>query len=106
MNIVEYQYATAQTAIYPSEKALEYLALGLVSEAGEVAGKVKKYIRDNSSNTVLKEDMKKELGDIMWYISEMSTLFGLRLPDILEANINKLADRKTRNVLGGSGDER
>lgn len=106
MDIVTYQFCTSQTAIYPREKALEYLTLGLVSEAGEVAGKVKKYIRDNSSDTVLKEDMKKELGDIMWYISELSTLFDLKLPDILKVNIDKLKDRKERNVIGGSGDER
>ena len=99
-----YQDFTDTTAIYPPAKALEYLALGLTSEAGEVAGKIKKYIRDG---TALDHDaVVAELGDVLWYIAQFASAFDIYLSDIAEENVNKLKDRQKRNVIQGSGDNR
>lgn len=99
-----YQAGTNLTAIYPTEVALVYLALGLASEAGEVAGKIKKHIRDG--NELDREAMDKELGDVLWYVSELCTELDLHLGEVAEANIEKLLSRQSRGTLGGDGDER
>jgi NTP pyrophosphatase (non-canonical NTP hydrolase) len=104
-----YEYAASQTAIYPKEKALEYLALGLTSEAGEVAGKIKKIIRDGEGIEGL--DMKKiaiasEIGDVLWYCALMAKEIGVPLNTIMQMNLEKLNDRKERGTLQGSGDNR
>lgn len=103
-----YQKLTHKTAIYPKRQALVYLSLGLVSEAGEVAGKVKKVIRDKDGEFD-KEDikaLKDELGDALWYISELCNLFDARIKDVAQDNIAKLNGRKCRGTLKGSGDKR
>lgn len=103
----EYQKATKATAIYPKETALPYLTLGLASEAGEVAGKYKKVIRDTKEITPEWTEMiKSEIGDVLWYCARLSDELGLSLSEIAQANISKLTDRKDRGVLGGSGDNR
>ncbi len=104
----DYQDKTNSTAIYPKEKALEYLVLGLASEAGEVAGKLKKYIRDNNSVVGVYEAsvICGELGDVLWYISQIALELNTTLESVAQANIEKLSDRKTRGVIGGSGDSR
>jgi len=108
MNANEYQQKTMSTAIYPeagtgSDIEVFYLALGLTSEAGEVAGKVKKYIRDG------KLDMGAiayELGDVAWYLARLADAMGYSFGNILEINFNKLNKRKEEGVLRGSGDYR
>ena len=104
-----YESQSGQTAIFPKEKALEYLALGLTSEAGEVAGKVKKLIRDGED--VEGFEMKKiaiasEIGDVLWYCALMSKEVGIPLPIIMEMNLEKLHSRMERGTLKGSGDNR
>lgn len=108
MTIKEYQSETKKTAIYPENNAINYLTLGLVSEAGEFAGKIKKVIRDNHGiiSDSKKTELGFELGDICWYISQMANELDMDLETILSKNIAKLNDRKERNVLGGSGDNR
>lgn len=102
--LVNYQRFTRSTAIYPSGSAgLAYVALGLNGEAGEVAEKIKKYIRDGVFN---KEDVVKELGDVMWYVSQLCNELSVSLEEVINTNMAKLSDRKERGVLGGSGDER
>lgn len=105
MNLNDYQKLAMATAIYPrNEKtALTYTALGLASEAGEYAGKVKKLLRDAEFS---KADAAKELGDCLWYIAGCADALGITLEDIALANLGKLADRKQRDVLRGSGDDR
>lgn len=103
MDVNEYQLFTRTTAIYPREKAIEYLALGLVSEAGEVAGKIKKLIRDGSLNS---EDMLSELGDVLWYVARLADELAFDLDVVIDYNEEKLQSRKDRNELGGSGDHR
>lgn len=106
-----YQSRAHVTAIYPQERAVEYIALGLASEAGEVAGKIKKQIRDGKNwSGEQREDHRyhiaAELGDVMWYIAELCTQYDLLLEDIAQHNLDKLASRAQRNVIGGSGDTR
>ena len=104
-----YENLAGQTAIFPKDKALEYLALGLTSEAGEVAGKVKKLIRDGED--VEGFELKKiaiasEIGDVLWYCAMMAKEVGVPLNTIMQENLRKLHDRKERGTLQGSGDNR
>ena len=98
-----YENYASQTAIFPKEKALEYLALGLTSEAGEVAGKVKKLIRDGKGD---KKAIASEIGDVLWYCAMMAKEVGVPLNVIMKENLKKLHSRKERGTLSGSGDER
>ena len=104
-----YQRATKMTAKYPPPQALEYLSLGIASEAGEVAGKMKKWIRDGDRKMTREEwvqAMSSEIGDVLWYTARLADELDLNLSQIAEDNMNKLLDRKARGVLGGSGDNR
>ena len=103
MNLNEYMIWSRSTAIYPGTKAIEYLALGLTSEAGEVAGKVKKYVRDLAWD---KDAVIAELGDVFWYLARMCDEMGVDAEKVLQLNHDKLEDRKNRNKLQGSGDNR
>ncbi|HRN96922.1 MAG TPA: nucleoside triphosphate pyrophosphohydrolase family protein [Candidatus Saccharibacteria bacterium] len=109
MNLNEYQQLALRTA-GPKDKKDEmfHLVLGLVGEAGEIAEKVKKIIRDHGSDfdKLDKEDLKKELGDVMWYIAVLSDYFDISLDAIGTKNIEKLASRQSRGTLSGSGDNR
>lgn len=78
--------------------------LGLVGEAGEVAEKIKKLIRDN--NKYANEEIMKELGDVVFYATALANIYGRGLQEILELNVQKLDDRQKRNKLRGSGDNR
>ena len=97
----EYQRKAGETAIYPKKDALPYLSLGLVSEAGEVAGKVKKLIRDGT-----KSDVASEVGDVLWYCAMLATELNVSLGKLMENNLDKLYNRKKRGTLQGSGDSR
>lgn len=90
MEFDHYQDKTEETAIYPEDEAISYLALGLNGEAGEVAEKIKKH----------------ELGDILWYLSRLADELGFDMDDVAGRNIEKLFDRKERDKLSGSGDNR
>lgn len=78
--------------------------LGLVGEAGEVAEKLKKSFRDNA--VLDKEDMMKELGDVLFYVAALANLYGGNLQEVAELNVSKLESRQKRGVLQGSGDNR
>lgn len=108
MNIFEYQDFCRTTAIYPKEVEREYLTLGLCSEAGEVAGKFKKLIRDTDGtiDAMVAVDIAKELGDNLWYIARLSDYIGWDLQDIIDLNVVKLSERKEKDTLAGSGDNR
>lgn len=103
MDMKYYQQAAITTA-KPSSCNLYYMALDLAGEAGEVANKVKKIMRDNDYPA--REDIKAELGDVLWYIAGMATVLGIDLGDIAAANLTKLQDRQRRGVIGVSGDNR
>jgi len=108
MTINEYQEKARTTAIYPEESAIIYPTLGLTGEAGEVADKVKKVIRDNQGEFTdeVKKQIALELGDVMWYAASLSHDLGFSLEEICQMNIDKLASRMQRNKIHGSGDER
>lgn len=109
MDFTEYQALALETAVYPGRgETLYYPALGLNGEAGEVAEKVKKLERDhNGELTDERADaIAKEIGDCLWYISEIATQIGASLDAIAQKNIEKLASRKKRGVIQGNGDNR
>lgn len=111
MNFNEYQLLTDQTAIYPQGRengALYYVTMGLTSEAGEVAGKVKKALRDEGGliDDSRAEAIALELGDVLWYCARIATEIGYNLSDVAEGNIRKLTQRKSSGTLGGDGDHR
>lgn len=105
-NLEEYQKFTKTTAIYPKHKAIDYLTMGLVSECGEVAGVVKKWIRGDYTTDEMDSKLKHELGDCLWYITRLADERGLSLIDIFQLNVDKLQSRKERDQLSGSGDDR
>ena len=104
-----YQEEAWETAIYPNKgDNLYYPALGLAGEAGEVCNKIKKIMRDQegSPTQAQKQEIAKELGDVLWYLATLATELDSHLGCIAGGNLEKLADRKKRDVLGGSGDNR
>ena len=105
----DYQTAALRTAIYPNQGSnFIYPTLGLVGEAGEVAEKVKKIIRDGDG-TLTDPDREKialEVSDICWYIAVLAYELDFSLEEIMTMNLNKLASRQERGVLSGSGDNR
>ena len=103
-----YQKVALTTAIYPREQAIIYPTLGLTGEAGEVANKVKKIIRDgsNKNDDNLVSEIKSEIGDCLWYIAVLANDFNIKLSDIASTNLEKLANRKKNNTIHGSGDTR
>lgn len=110
MTFDEYQKQAATTSTIDPNSVMApyYFALGLTGEAGEVAEKLKKVIR-NHDGDISQLDMtefKKELGDVLWYIAMMSRQVGLSLEDVAATNLAKLADRKERDVVKSTGDNR
>ena len=109
MTFEEYQKLSRETAIYPDkDKNFIYPTLGLAGEAGEVAEKIKKVLRDKNGivDDETKKELLKELGDVLWYISQLSAELGLSLEEIASLNLEKLNSRKERDMLHGSGDNR
>jgi NTP pyrophosphatase (non-canonical NTP hydrolase) len=109
MNFDEYQKSSRETALYPDkDNNFIYPTLGLAGEAGEVAEKIKKVLRDKKGimDQPTKEEIEKELGDVLWYVAQIATELGLSLEKIADKNITKLFSRKERGVLHGNGDNR
>jgi NTP pyrophosphatase (non-canonical NTP hydrolase) len=109
MNLSDYQERSRATAVYPDAGSnLLYPTLGLCGEAGEVAEKIKKMVRDEGG--VLSEERRqglaKEMGDVLWYLAQLATEARLDLDAIAEANLAKLLSRQQRDRLTGSGDDR
>lgn len=108
MELNEYQKRALETALYPKEVRILYPTLGLTGEAGEVADKVKKVIRDNDGDFSVERrlEIAKELGDVLWCISTLANDLGYTLEEIGELNNRKLSSRKERGVISGNGDNR
>jgi NTP pyrophosphatase (non-canonical NTP hydrolase) len=109
MLISDYQELSRRTATYPGAgENLVYPTPGLAGEAGEVAEKVKKLLRDDGG--VMSDERRAalagELGDVLWYVAQVATEAGLDLEEIAQANLDKLLSRQRRGVLSGSGDSR
>ena len=108
MTINEYQDKAVDTAIYGAGYNVIYPTLGLAGEAGEVADKVKKVLRDNVGifTDEKRLEITKEIGDVLWYVAALSRDLGYTLDEIAQWNLDKLADRKARGVITGDGDNR
>ena len=104
----QYQNDAKKTAVYPIKEALYYLSLGLTGEAGEVANKVKKIIRDDNGILSLntKSEIRNELGDILWYIANLCDLLEIEMGLVAQINIYKLHKRLKNNTIHGHGDDR
>jgi len=109
MDFNDYQGSALITAIYPNRGVnFTYPALGLAGEAGEVADKLKKVIRDHGGvlTDPVRDAVAKELGDVLWYVAVLAAEIDYDLNTIAQANLNKLASRQERGVISGSGDNR
>lgn len=105
MDFDKYQYEASLTAL-PRAGSLDYLIPGLAAEAGEVAGAYAKYIRDDIRFADAKENILKEVGDVLWFTAMICNQLDVDLMMVAKANIAKLQDRQKRGVLKGSGDDR
>jgi NTP pyrophosphatase (non-canonical NTP hydrolase) len=107
MEMNEYQKLAINEAFY-EKRDIVYSSLGIAGESGEIVDHVKKMLRDD--NNILtnerKEILKKELGDVLWYVASMADTLGFTLEEIGKTNINKIKDRKKRGTYRGSGDNR
>ena len=109
MNFDNYQIEARKTAIYPNkDKNFIYPTLGLVGEAGEVAEKIKKILRDKNGSLDQKSKLaiKKELGDVLWYLSNLCDELNFSLNDVANTNLEKLNLRLSNGKISGSGDDR
>ena len=103
MSLGQYQSAAAKTAMYKHNHKILYPALGLAGEAGEVANKVKKMLRDDNLD---KNAIASEIGDVLWYAAMLSKDLNIELHDVAMKNLEKLYGRKERGTIQGDGDER
>lgn len=109
MTLDEYQGLALESAVYDKQFDILYPALGLASEAGEVAGKISKRLRDFGGDLEDKEWQQavlKELGDVLWNLAALADGFGFTLEEVADTNLSKLASRMARGVISGSGDDR
>lgn len=109
MDFKEYQEKSRKTALYPNVgNNFIYPVIGLSGETGEVSEKIKKVIRDKNGiiDDETRDAIKKELGDVLWYVSQLATELNLSLDEIAEKNIEKLYSRMERGKLHGDGDNR
>ncbi len=113
MDFNTYQVKARETAEYPDlGNNFVYPVLGMVGEAGEVAEKIKKLMRDDGvfTSSVVGDEaklaIKKELGDVLWYVAQVAAELGIPLEDVATHNLEKLASRKARGHIQGSGDNR
>lgn len=109
LTLSAYQQNAVYTAVYPNSHSITYPALGLAGEAGEVANKVKKFIRDGYDKEEFEQkkiDIAYELGDVLWYCAALARDLDMDLGHIAEHNIKKLQDRAKRGTLQGDGDKR
>jgi NTP pyrophosphatase (non-canonical NTP hydrolase) len=111
MEANRYQYKTHSTATYPeagqgSHEAITYTIFGLIGEAGEIANKWKKHLRDGVPFDQVRAQVLDEAGDVLWYLARLATEFGESLDNVAQDNLDKLTDRKERGVISGNGDNR
>jgi NTP pyrophosphatase (non-canonical NTP hydrolase) len=111
MDLDEYQKRAAETDKTSNDDPMfsrMYLSMGLAGETGEVIEKMKKIVRNEGGvvSDEKKEELKREMGDVLWYLSQLARSLGISFNDVAEANLKKLADRAVRDVLKSEGDSR
>lgn len=104
LRMSDYTNFTRTTAVYPKDRAIDYLVLGLASEAGEVAGKLKKHIRGDGN--AIKDEILSETGDVLWYVTRICDEYGITLEELASLNFFKLKSRIERGQIRGNGDNR
>lgn len=110
MTLDEYQQVALKTAKYTGDEFMDLMhwILGMAGEAGEVADKAKKIIRDKKGqiDEADKQELLKEAGDVLWHVAVLADHFGVSLEEVAQQNADKLADRQKRNAIHGAGDSR
>ena len=106
LTLNQYQDAAATTAVYPPQFGIEYCIHGLTNEAGEVAGAYKKLLRGDYNRDELLKRCKKEAGDVLWYLANLSRELGFSLEEVAAENLSKLKGRAEAGTLKGDGDNR
>lgn len=110
MELNEYQKKALETAMHGEKYKIIYPAIGLGNEAGEVLGKIKKWLRGDDGEGEMskerKEALRDELGDVLWYIATLAHDLGFELDDVAKVNVEKLRSRKERGTIKGDGDKR
>lgn len=119
----EYQDGAVTTAMYPIMMCPDsiddhpsrdlpcgfvYPIIGLAGEVGELSEKCKKIIRDSQGHVseAVQVEVKKEIGDVLWYVAMLCKEFGFDMGDVAQMNLDKLKSRKERGKIQGSGDNR
>ena len=108
MKMADYQTQAGKTAIYDDADVIMYPAIALFAEAGEIAGKIQKVMRDSNGHFLPehRQAIADEAGDCLWNLAALCTDLGFGLEEVAQRNLDKLNSRLTRGVLGGSGDNR
>lgn len=106
MRLDEYQDRAKATAVYPKDDGINYCIHGLTNEAGEVAGKYKKFLRGDKNWPLVKEELIAELGDVLWYVAQLATELHTNLSEVAQLNLMKLNERKKAGTIQGDGDKR
>lgn len=106
MDLNEFQKFCERTIAFPQPKGDEYCVLGLLSEAGEVAGKMKKYLRGDYGYEDMRGGVSSELGDVLWYAAILAKRLGFNLEDVAQSVLDKLERRQQTGTLRGDGDNR
>jgi NTP pyrophosphatase (non-canonical NTP hydrolase) len=108
MDLNDYQNKVMETAIFPDigPYGAAYPFIGMAGELGEVCEKYKKFMRDGGDPLIFEQTIKKEFGDLLWYVAAACHCIGISLQEVAEINIAKLKSRQERGVLQGSGDNR
>ena len=106
MKLDTYQKKAQATAVFDKQVEVAYTVLGLINEAGEVAGKYKKLLRGDYVTDSAVEMMREELGDVLWYVAALATALDASLDDVAKQNLNKLESRMNRGMIKGDGDHR
>lgn len=110
MDLNEYQKKALETAFHDQKYKIIYPALGLGNEAGEVMGKIKKWLRGDDGEGEMSEErkdgLKGELGDVLWYLAILANDLGFTLDAVAKTNLDKLQSRKERGMLKDDGDKR
>lgn len=115
MKLQDYQDRAMETAVYPFRGGIVYLSLALAGEAGELANRVKKLVREKANVAVVPEldvdadlsmALRDELGDVLWYVAALAEELGWSLDVVAQANLDKLAGRQERGTILGDGEDR
>jgi NTP pyrophosphatase (non-canonical NTP hydrolase) len=106
LHLNDYQAASRKYAVYPKETAMSYCIANLAGEAGEAAGKYAKSLRDTWHPAQLRDELRKELGDVLWMVAAVCEEVGLKMGDVAVSNLEKLEARRMAKTLQGSGDNR